>query len=158
VLRRVEGPAKDLSELVDYCAIYLLIAGTYTPFALLALPADIGLPLLAAVWGLSIAGMGVEIAGRLRRRRLLALSVPLYLGIGWLGPLVAGEQLLAALSPNAFSLLLAGGLVYTGGVVFFLWRSLPYNHAVWHALVLIASAIHFGAVIAIVLPAGAAPL
>lgn len=150
-----EGVAKRLFTLLDHCAIYLLIAGTYTPFTLLALPPEVGIPLCAAVWSLAAAGIVLEVAVRFlpHGRRLTWLSVPLYLGMGWLGPAVAGERLLEALPSGALTLLLLGGLVYTGGVVFYLWRRLPYNHAVWHALVLLASGAHFAAVAGYVLPA-----
>jgi hemolysin III len=157
-----EGRAKHVFNLCDHCSIYLLIAGTYTPFGLLALPGEVGRPLLAAVWLLALAGIAMEILVRLSRtaapwarRNVAWLSVPLYLGIGWLGVAVAGGTLVEALPPGALWLLLAGGLLYTGGVIFYLWRRLPYNHAVWHAMVLAASAAHFAAVAAFVLPAAA---
>ena len=151
------GRAKRFFLVCDHCAIYLLIAGTYTPFTLLALDPPIGTALFAAVWALALAGIGLEILTRLlpRGRRIAWLSVPLYLGIGWLGLAVAGEEIVASLPPTGLDLLVAGGLLYTGGVVFYLWRRLPFNHAVWHGLVLIASAAHFVSVAAYVMPATA---
>jgi hemolysin III len=150
-----EGVGKRFFTLLDHCAIYLLIAGTYTPFTLLGLPADVGVPLCAAVWALAAVGIVLEVAVRFlpSGRRLTWLSVPLYLGMGWLGPLVAGDRLVEALPHGALVLLIVGGVVYTGGVVFYLWRRLPYNHAVWHALVLVASGAHFAAVAGYLLPA-----
>ncbi|WP_119169348.1 PAQR family membrane homeostasis protein TrhA [Algihabitans albus] len=151
------GPAKRFFLLCDHCAIYLLIAGTYTPFTLLALDPPIGTALFAAVWALALAGIGLEIITRLlpRGRRIAWLSVPLYLGIGWLGLAVAGEEIVASLPPTGLELLVLGGVLYTGGVVFYLWRRFPFNHAVWHTLVLIASGAHFTAVATYVMPAAA---
>lgn len=149
------GRAKRLFLLFDHCAIYLLIAGTYTPFTLLALDPPVGTALFAAVWALALAGIVLEVITRLlpRGRRIAWLSVPLYLGIGWLGVAMAGEEIVASLPQTGLELLIAGGLIYTGGVVFYLWRQLPFNHAVWHVLVLIASGAHFAAVAAYVMPA-----
>lgn len=149
------GRAKRLFLLLDHCAIYLLIAGTYTPFTLLALDPPVGTALFAAVWALALAGIVLEVITRLlpRGRRIAWLSVPLYLGIGWLGVAMAGEEIVASLPQTGLELLIAGGLIYTGGVVFYLWRQLPFNHAVWHVLVLIASGAHFAAVAAYVMPA-----
>ena len=151
------GRAKRVFLVCDHCAIYLLIAGTYTPFTLLALDPPIGTALFAAVWALALAGVVLEVVTRLlpRGRRIAWLSVPLYLGIGWLGLAVAGEEIVASLPPTGLDLLVVGGLLYTGGVVFYLWRRLPFNHAVWHGLVLVASAAHFVSVAVYVMPANA---
>ena len=149
------GRAKRLFLLFDHCAIYLLIAGTYTPFTLLALDPPVGTALFAAVWALALAGIALEVITRFlpRGRRIAWLSVPLYLGIGWLGVAMAGEEIVASLPQTGLELLIAGGLLYTGGVIFYLWRQLPFNHAVWHVLVLVASGAHFAAVATYVMPA-----
>ena len=127
----------------DHSAIFLLIAGTYTPFTIVSLWGPWGWSLFGVVWGLALAG----IALRLRlRRRPTALFVSLYLGMGWC-VVVAAKPLLAAVAPGGIALLAAGGLAYSVGVVFYVWRSLPYAHAIWHVFVLAGSAFHFAAVL-----------
>lgn len=127
---------------LDHAAIYLKIAGTYTPFGAVSLAAGAGPPLLAGVWSVALLGLTVKLAAP---RRLELVSVGLYLGLGWAILLVAGEAR-ASLDPTAQRLLLAGGLLYTGGVPFHLSRRLPYRHAIWHGFVLLATASLWGAV------------
>lgn len=127
---------------LDHAAIFLKIAGTYTPFALVKMDGKAGLLLLAVVWVVALLGA----AGKL----LLAaswdrLAIGLYLALGWSG-IVAYEPLVSSVAPAALVLLAAGGIVYSVGVIFFVWRSLPYQTAIWHAFVLIGTACHFGAV------------
>ncbi|MFW5761589.1 MAG: PAQR family membrane homeostasis protein TrhA [Cyclobacteriaceae bacterium] len=129
-------------RIFDHVAIYFLIAGTYTPFTLLVLPAGWGWTLFAIVWVLALAGVIFKIffTGRFR-----LVSTFLYLGMGWLG-IMAIEPMLASLPAAGLWWLLAGGLSYTAGVVFYLWQRLPFHHAVWHIFVLGGSVSHFVAI------------
>ena len=144
--------AKPTLRALDHIAIYVLIAGTYTPFTLLALPNAWGWSLFAAVWALALIGSALEL-GVLRRYHKLA--VLLYIGMGWIG-IVAFGPLSKHLQVGGTVLLLAGGLAYTLGVPFYLWRRLPYNHALWHVFVLAGSVLHFLAVLLYVIPGSAA--
>jgi hemolysin III len=135
--------AKGVLRRLDHCAIYLLIAGTYTPFALVSLRGAFGWSLFGVVWGLALLGMAREL---FTRRGSQVLSVALYLCLGWLAAAVI--QPLARVVPGTgLVLLVSGGVAYSAGVVFFLWRRLPYHHAVWHGFVLAGSACHFFAVL-----------
>lgn len=125
---------------LDHACIYLKIAGTYTPFALIA---GQGFGLLAGVWGAALAGAGLK---ALAPDRFRQLGLALYLGIGWVG-VVAGWALLAALPVMTVVLMLTGGLIYTGGVAFFLWDRLPFHNTVWHGCVLAATAVFYAAVV-----------
>ena len=134
---------KRLLRRLDRAAIFAAIAGTYTPFLLVAVGGPRGLGLLAFVWAVAAAGIAVELLGLRRSERL---SVAAYLLLGWsivgaLGPLSA------AVSPPGVALLAAGGVLYSAGVVFHLWRSLPFQNAVWHGFVLAAAACHYAAVL-----------
>lgn len=126
---------------MDHTAIYLKIAGTYTPFAVLSGPD--AWPLLTGLWALAAVGAGVKI---LAPDRFRLLTVILGLAMGWAG-LAFGDEMVARLSPLAFSLILTGGIIYTAGVVFYLWGSLPFHITIWHVFVLAASSILYGAVI-----------
>lgn len=139
--------AKPLLRLLDHSAIFLLIAGTYTPFTLISLRGTWGWSLFALVWALALAGIALE-ASRMRRRGVL---VTLYVGIGWVG-LIAIRPLLATVPAGGLWLLLGGGIAYTLGVPFYLWKRLPFNHALWHAFVLLGSVLQFFAVLFYVLP------
>jgi hemolysin III len=138
---------KPLLRLLDHAAIFLLIAGTYTPFALISLHGPWGWSLFAIVWTLALAGIALE----LRRVRNRALMAALYVGMGWVG-LVAIKPLVANLPAAGLWLLFGGGVAYTLGVPFYLWQRLPYNHALWHAFVLLGSVLQFFAVLCYVLP------
>ena len=140
--------AKPTLRMLDHIAIYVLIAGTYTPFTLIALPGRWGWTLFAAIWALALAGSVLEL-GLLKRYHKLA--VLLYVGMGWIG-MVAFEPLSKHLQAGGIALLLAGGLAYTLGVPFYLWRKLPYHHALWHVFVLAGSVLHFLAVLLYVIP------
>jgi len=141
--------AKPLLRLLDHAAIFLLIAGTYTPFTLISLRGPWGWTLFAIVWSLALVGIALE----MRRVRNRVLSVGLYVGMGWVGIVAAGPLIDSVPVPGLW-LLLAGGLCYTFGVPFYLWRKLPYNHALWHVFVLAGSVLQFFAVLLYVLPAG----
>ena len=140
--------AKPALRAFDHIAIYVLIAGTYTPFTLIALPGMWGWSLFAAVWTLALLGSALEL-GLLGRYRKLA--VLLYVGMGWIG-MIAFKPLSEHLQSGGTALLLAGGLAYTLGVPFYLWRGLPYHHALWHVFVLAGSVLHFLAVLLYVIP------
>lgn len=139
--------AKPLLRVLDHAAIFLLIAGTYTPFTLITLYGAWGWSLFAIVWALAFAGIALELRG-VRSRPLMAA---LYVGMGWVG-LVAIKPLVAALPAGGLWLLFGGGVAYTLGVPFYLWKRLPFNHALWHVFVLLGSVLHFFAVWLYVLP------
>ena len=140
--------AKRVLRVFDHSAIFLLIAGTYTPFTLVSLRGGWGWTLFVAVWGLALVGIVYKITAKNRFR---LLSVLLYLGMGWL-VLVAIEPMVTTVPIPGLILLLAGGLCYTLGLIFYVWRSLPYSHAVWHVFVLAGSICHYFAVLLYVIP------
>ena len=139
--------AKPLLRLLDHAAIFLLIAGTYTPFALISLHGPWGWSLFAIVWVLALGGIALE----LRHVRSRALMAALYVGMGWVG-VVAIKPLSENLDSGGLWLLFGGGVAYTLGVPFYLWKRLPYNHALWHGFVLLGSVLQFLAVLLYVLP------
>lgn len=126
---------------LDHTAIYLKIAGTYTPFAVLT-GAHVG-PLLTGLWGAAAVGAALKIAAPNRFR---LVTVVLCLGMGWAG-ILAGGELVAGLADGAFALMLTGGFFYTVGVVFFLWSALPFHNTIWHAFVLAGTAAFYAAVL-----------
>lgn len=134
------GPLKNLFRIFDYQAIYLLIAGTYTPFALVVLGGTLGWWIFGIVWGLAIAGILLDSLHRNRRR---ILPVIIYLIMGWLCIFFI-DSVLAALPAKSFCWLLAGGLFYTTGILFFIldhWY--PWCHGIWHLFVLAGSTSHY---------------
>lgn len=133
---------------LDHAAIYVLIAGTYTPFALGPLRGPVGWTLFGLVW--TLAAIGVASEYRRQQRGGLRSSL-IYLGMGWLAAFFIWP-LYQALSSTGFKLLLAGGLAYTVGVVFYLWKKLPFHHAVWHLFVMAGAACQFFAVMTVVQP------
>lgn len=140
--------AKSVLKLVDHCAIYLLIAGTYTPFLLLTLGDRVGAVLMVIIWGLAVAGIVFKVffIGRYQ-----AISLVTYLAMGWLA-LFAAYELVAKMPWNGVMLLLAGGIIYSLGTIFFAVRRIPFNHAIWHLFVLGGCVCHFLAVYFYVLP------
>jgi hemolysin III len=143
--------AKGRLKVFDHCAIYLLIAGTYTPFTLIGLRGPWGWGLFAAIWALAFAGIVFKLfyTGRFK-----LLSTGIYIAMGWL-VLVAAKPLLAALDAWTLGWLLAGGLCYTLGTVFYHRPSLRYSHAIWHLFVVAGSVCHYISVMAQVVPATA---
>jgi hemolysin III len=139
----VRPKVKELLRRFDHAAIFLMIAGTYTPFILIKMNTPWGLGLLAVVW--TIAGIGIALK-LLAPRFLDGLSVALYLVQGW-AVLAAWEPLMSALPGRVLTLLMVGGVLYTIGVVFHLWERLPYQNAIWHGFVLSAASCHFAAVV-----------
>ncbi len=134
---------KEALRVYDHAAIYVMIADTYTPFAVLGIGGGAGTALLAGVWGLALFGVAVKV---LMPRRFERSSLVLYLALGWIG-LPAVGLALAALPLSALVLILAGGLLYTAGVAFHVWETLPYQNALRHAFVLAAAGCHFAAVV-----------
>ncbi len=134
--------AKEILRVFDHSAIYLLIAGTYTPFLLVTLRGPWGWTLFGIIWGLAITGIILKITFGPKYE---ILSTIFYILMGWV-VIIAIKPLLAALPLGGFLWLLAGGLAYTGGVLFFAWEKLPFNHAIWHGFVLAGSLFHFIAV------------
>ena len=139
---------KRVLRIIDHSLIYVLIAGTYTPFTLEVLHGPLGWGLFGFTWGLAVVGIGFKI---FTTGRYEALSLVIYLAMGWCG-VVAAKPLLHAMQPGGLWLLLAGGLSYSFGVIFYLWERLPYHHAIWHAFVLGGSACHYFCVLFYVIP------
>ncbi|WP_343035361.1 PAQR family membrane homeostasis protein TrhA [Halovulum dunhuangense] len=131
---------RGLLQRLDHSAIYVKIAGTYTPFTALA---GTGPGLLASLWGAALLGTAIRM---LAPGRFVWLALGLYLGMGWAG-VVAGGDLIAALEPRTVTLMVAGGLLYTGGMLFFLWERLPFHNTIWHGFVLVATAIFYAALL-----------
>lgn len=140
--------AKQILRIFDHAAILLLIAGTYTPFTLISLQGAWGWSLFGVIWGLALVGLILELT---RLRRLRALLIGLYVVMGWT-VVVATKPMLTHVTPLGLWLLLAGGLCYTGGLGFYLWRKLPFHHAIWHLCVLAGSTLHYFSVVYAVLP------
>lgn len=136
--------AKARLKVMDHCAIYLLIAGTYTPFTLIGLRGPWGWGLFAAIWTLALAGVVFKLffTGRFK-----LLSTGIYIAMGWL-VVVAIKPLLGALDAWTIGWLFAGGLFYTLGTVFYHRPSLPYSHAIWHLFVIAGSVCHYVSVMA----------
>ncbi len=138
---------KEVFRILDHVGIYTLIAGSYTPFTLVTLREDQGWILFFLIWGLALSGIVYKLFSK---RRFRAFSTVLYLGMGWLAVFYLGPMA-AALPVPGLVLVVAGGLAYTLGVVFYAWHRLPYHHAIWHLFVLAGSACHFFAVVLYVL-------
>lgn len=136
---------RDWLRRFDHAAIFAMIAGTYTPFTA-RLAGDWATGLTAAIWTIAAAGIALKL---LKPRRIETISILLYLALGWIG-LVAVGPFRAALDARTLALLALGGIVYTAGVVFHLWRRLPYQNAVWHGFVLVAASVHYVAIIGLI--------
>ena len=134
--------AKIWLQKLDHCAIYILIAGTYTPFLLVGLKSPLAHGLMVVIWSLALVGVLFKLAFV---NRFEALSVITYLLMGWLS-LVVIYQLAMKLSPGGIWLLAAGGIIYSVGVIFYVSKRIPYNHAIWHGFVLGGSVCHFLAI------------
>ncbi len=140
----LSGSAKDILRKMDHCAIYLLIAGTYTPFTLVTLRGSLGWTMFGVVWALALFGIAQELCLASRTR---ALSLAVYLVMGWLAVLAVGP-LAEVLGRAGFAWLAAGGLFYTGGIVFYATdHKLRHGHGIWHLFVLAGSACHYIAVL-----------
>jgi len=139
--------AKHVFKILDHCGIYLLIAGTYTPFTLVTLRSEGGWQLFVLVWLIAVVGISVESFWVYRPRWVSALA---YLAMGWL-VILAIKPLSAALPAAGLWLLVAGGLAYSLGTIFYVLKRVPYMHAVWHLFVLAGSVCHFLAVVLFVM-------
>lgn len=135
--------AKARLKVFDHCAIYVLIAGTYTPFTLVGLRGPWGWSLLVAVWALAAAGVVFKL---FYTGRFTLASTLLYIAMGWL-VVVAIKPMVSALPASTLVWLVAGGVSYTAGTVFYLSKRIPYAHAIWHLFVLAGSVCHFAAVL-----------
>jgi hemolysin III len=134
--------ARGILRVLDHCAIYLLIAGTYTPIALVSLRGSWGWTLFSLAWGVAAAGIVFKV---LAPGRFAILSTATYVLMGWLC-IVALKPMFVLLSPGALALLAAGGVLYTAGVVFYHSKRIPYSHAVWHLFVVAGSVCHYLAI------------
>jgi hemolysin III len=141
----VRPKLKEILRRFDHAAIFLMIAGTYTPFVLIKMNTPWGWGLLAVVWTMAAIGVALKL---FFPRFLDGLSTALYLVQGW-AVIAAWEPLMSALPGQGLTLLMAGGVLYTVGVVFHLWERLPYQNAIWHGFVLSAASCHFAAVIVV---------
>lgn len=142
---------RRLLQKMDHAAIFLLIAGTYTPFTLGPLRGSWGWTLFGIVWGFAVVGIVLKLffAGKAD-----VISTIAYLVMGWL-VVIAIKPLIAALPSPALWLLVGGGLCYSVGTIFYLWEKLPFNHAVWHVWVMAGSVCHWAAIFGYVVPAAA---
>lgn len=129
-------------QIVDHCCIYLLIAGSYTPFLLIVLRDGIGIGMLAVVWAFAAFGIAMKV---LFFGRFNAVGVASYLVMGWIG-LIAVYPLYLALGVAPLSLVVSGGISYSLGVIFFGWHSLKHHHAIFHLFILAGSILHFAAI------------
>lgn len=143
--------AREALRILDHCAIFLLIAGTYTPVALIGLGGAWGWSLFGIAWSIAAVGIAFKVfaAGRFGM-----LSTAAYISMGWLC-IVAVRPMFVLLSPGALALLGLGGLFYTAGTVFYRWERIPYSHAVWHLFVIAGSLCHYLAIALYVLQPGA---
>lgn len=140
--------AKAVLRQFDHAAIFLLIAGTYTPFALVNLRGPWGWTILTVIWGFAI--LGIVLQTWLMRRSRLVATIP-YLAMGWMA-VIAIKPLLETVAPGGLLLLMCGGLAYTVGTIFYISRRLRFHHAFWHAFVLAGSMLHFFAILFYVIP------
>ncbi len=140
--------AKKVLRTLDHSAIFLLIAGTYTPFTLVSLRGPWGWTLFALVWAFAI--LGIALQSFILKQRRWVNAVP-YIAMSWV-IVVAIKPLLTSVAPGGLILLAAGGLAYMLGTIFYVWKKLPFNHAIWHGFVLLGSMLHFFAILFYVIP------
>ena len=133
---------KKLFRLFDHSAIYLYIAGTYTPIALLAMTGYWRIGVLTAVWTIALLGILYKVYSMKKIEKQKFLSLALYISMGWL-IVVAIKPMMDVVSKGFLMYLLAGGIIYTVGTIFYAIKKIPYNHAIWHFFVLAASVVHF---------------
>ncbi|SDJ94060.1 MULTISPECIES: hemolysin III family protein [Paenibacillus] len=134
-----DGKVKDLFEIFDHSSIYLFIAGSYTPLLFIAVRGTLGWTLFGIIWGVALFGV---IFKAFFTKRFLFMSTIFYIAMGWL-IVIAWQPLMTAIPTGGIVLLVAGGLMYTLGTLFYVWRGFPYHHAIWHLFVLAGSILHF---------------
>jgi len=139
---------REIFKLLDHCAIYLLIAGTYTPFLLVAMRNNTGWWLFGTIWALATAGIIKKLWFRHRYPKIALAS---YLAMGWLA-VIAAPQMAEAIGPNGMAWLVAGGVLYSVGAIFYVAKKIPFNHTVWHLFVLGGGVCHFLSIAWHVLP------
>ncbi len=139
---------KKFLQIVDHCCIYLLIAGTYTPFGLVISGSPVGRALLAGIWAFALVGIALKI---IFGNKYPAIGVASYVIMGWLG-VFAVQPLLESVGTMPVALAIAGGLAYTVGVIFFPWKSIRHHHAIFHVFVLAGSILHYAAIVLYLVP------
>lgn len=140
--------AKKVLQYLDHSMIYILIAGSYTPFCLITLQGYTGIALLCAVWLIAIAGISLQ---AVLLHKADWINCLLYLSMGWLAVFVI-DPLVSTLDSTGLALLVAGGLAYTVGVVFYIFERIPFSHAIWHTFVFAGTALQFFSVLFYVIP------
>ncbi|PEI51754.1 PAQR family membrane homeostasis protein TrhA [Priestia aryabhattai] len=143
-----EGKVKDLFEIFDHSSIYLFIAGTYTPFLFIAVKGTTGWTLFGIVWGIALAGIVFK---AFFVKKFLFISTILYVFMGWM-IVFAWDSLTQNIAHQGIILLVVGGVLYTIGAVFYVWRGFRFHHMIWHMFVLGGTVLHFLAIILYVLP------
>lgn len=144
-----QGKTKDLFEIFDHSSIYLFIAGTYTPILFSAIRSPLGWTLFGLVWGIAVVGVAFK---AYFVKRFLVTSTLFYIAMGWL-IVFAWQPLTEHFAGAGLVLLVGGGVLYTLGTAFYVWRAFPYHHAVWHLFVMGGSAAHFFAILLYAIPA-----
>jgi len=134
---------KNIFLIIDHASIYLFIAGTYTPFVLTQLPGTIGWTLFGIVWGIALIGIVLKL---FFVKKFIILSTLTYILMGWL-IVIAWKPLTDVFHHNGILLLVSGGIIYTVGAIFYVWRKIPYHHVIWHLFVIAGSCLHFFAVL-----------
>lgn len=143
-----EGRVKDWFEICDHASIYLFIAGTYTPFLFVVIKGTLGWTLFGVVWGLAVIGFIFKL---FFAKKFLYLSTFLYIAMGWL-IVIAWKPISSTLPENGVLLLVIGGVIYTVGTIFYVWRGFKFHHAIWHLFVLGGTVVHFFSILWYVLP------
>ncbi|MHA6251731.1 PAQR family membrane homeostasis protein TrhA [Oceanobacillus sp. CAU 1775] len=143
-----QGKAKDLFEIFDHSSIYLFIAGTYTPFTFHIIQGTLGWTMFGIIWGLAIFGI---IFKAFFTKKFLITSTILYVLMGWM-VVLGWNQIVENLHPTGLLLLIIGGLAYTFGAVFYVWRGFRYHHLVWHIFVLIGTVCHYFCILLFFIP------
>lgn len=134
--------AKRILRVFDHSSIFLFIAGSYTPIALLAMTGGLRVGIMVAVWTIAVSGVVFKIITAGQFDRFKALSLVLYIGMGWIA-MITIKPIIRMTSLGFFLWILGGGLCYTLGTIFYSIKKIPYNHAIWHLFVLAASVVHF---------------
>ncbi|WP_332632986.1 PAQR family membrane homeostasis protein TrhA [Halalkalibacter flavus] len=143
-----QGRVKDLFEVFDHASIYLFIAGSYTPILFIVVQGTLGWTLFGIVWGIATIGVVFKF---FFVKKFLYLSTIFYVGMGWLA-IFAIKPIVEVLPPAGIAFLFIGGICYTIGTIFYVWRGFKYHHAIWHMFVLAGTIFHFFLIILYVLP------